>query len=383
MTAGTALGAAAPIVAATAAAAGATATATAGATAGMGKAPTATASPGAIPRTLAIRHTTMHGRLRVEQTAFGLSHLGVTWQGPVAQVRLRTAVGWTEWQTINGCGGGRGDGPGREAGNAVLVAPGVVGYEVWVAGGGSAQVAELNTVDGPATMMTAAAVANGMPLPDGTVCPVPYLSRAAWGADESQRTSEPLTFFPAQTLTVHHSGFGNNDPDPAATVRGIYYNDVTAPDRLFSDIGYQLLIDEAGQVYEGCWTGPDAVPGFGAPGADGRQQMVTGAHVGGWNSGNFGICLLGDLTSRQPTAAARYSLVKVLAALARVCRLDPLGTTNFVNPVNAATKTVKTVPGHRDWAATECPGNAFYPQLPALRTEVARWRALTPRRPGR
>jgi len=44
--------------------------------------------------------------------------------------------------------------------------------------------------------------------------------------------------------------------------------------------------------------------------------MSNGAHVGGFNAGNVGVALLGDLTTARPTPAARGALVQVLAALA-------------------------------------------------------------------
>jgi hypothetical protein len=99
--------------------------------------------------------------------------------------------------------------------------------------------------------------------------------------------------------------------------------------------------------------------------------MVNAAHVGGFNAGNVGVALLGDLTNTEPTAAARQALVTVLASLAKLTASDPLGTTNYVNPISGVTRTVPTLAGHRDWAATECPGNIFYPTLPALRADVA------------
>lgn len=182
------------------------------------------------------------------------------------------------------------------------------------------------------------------------------------------RSSRPA-FFDVQTLTVHHTVTLNSDPDPAATVLAIYFLHCITED--FGDIGYHLLVDQAGTVYEGRYSGPDPLTVFGPRQLGPRPSMVTGAHVGGWNSGNLGVALLGGLTGVQPTAAARASLVRVLAALARTTDRDPLGTTNFVNPVNGTTKTVRTIAGHRDWAPTECPGNTFYPTLPQLREEVA------------
>jgi uncharacterized protein with LGFP repeats len=229
-------------------------------------------------------------------------------------------------------------------------------------------------VDGP-TRAVAAPAATSLSVP-GHQAPVRYLSRAGWGADESLRLNPdgtenwPAEYYPVQTLTVHHTAGQNDDPDPAATMRAIYYYDAITQG--WGDFGYHLAIDEAGTVYEGRYSGADPVPVFGgALGADGRPQMVTGAHVQGFNSGNIGVVLLGNFTSQLPTAAARRSLDVVLAMLAGVAKLDPLGVTNYVNPVSGATKTVDTISGHRDWAATECPGNTFYPQLPSVRQEVA------------
>jgi len=346
-----------------------------------------------VPRTLAVARAVRKGSLRVQETSFELTHLGVAWQGLRPHVRVRTAAGWAQWRAVDGCSGGR-DGRADPGGSALLVVPGTVGYEVSVAGAGSAEITELNTVDGPA-IQQAAAVARVMPLPDGTTCAVPYLSRAAWGADESKRFRSgdeywPAEYFPVQTLTVHHTAGVNNDPDPAATVRAIYHFQAITND--WGDIGYHVIIDEAGRAYEGRWSGPDAVPVFGTTlGTDGRPQMSVGAHVLGYNVGNISVCLLGNYTSRLPTSAAMSSLNAILAGLARVSRLNVLGTTSYVNPVNSNAKTVRTLSGHRNWTATECPGDTFYPQLPALRSSVARrvivpaehprWPSLRPPRP--
>jgi hypothetical protein len=99
--------------------------------------------------------------------------------------------------------------------------------------------------------------------------------------------------------------------------------------------------------------------------------MVTAAHVGGWNSGNLGVALLGNLRTRQPTTAARSSVESVLADLAGRHGLDVLARTDYVNPITAATKNVAVISGHRDWESTECPGTTFYKQLPSVRTNVA------------
>ena len=55
------------------------------------------------------------------------------------------------------------------------------------------------------------------------------LRRADWGADESLRFGAngtetwPSAYYPVQKLIVHHTATQNNDPNPAATIRSIYY----------------------------------------------------------------------------------------------------------------------------------------------------------------
>lgn len=205
-----------------------------------------------------------------------------------------------------------------------------------------------------------------------TLVGLPYFSRADWDADESLRFAPdgtelfPTAFFPVQTLTVHHTVTANDDPDPIGTVASIYEFHAVNPAAAFGDIGYHFLIDELGRVYEGRFSGTDDIPAH-----DEQHRMVNAAHVGGFNAGNIGVALLGDLTLRQPTPAARRSLTRLLAALASAHRLDALGTTAYVNPISGAQKLIRTISGHRDWLATDCPGEVFAPTLEQLRHEVA------------
>jgi hypothetical protein len=197
-----------------------------------------------------------------------------------------------------------------------------------------------------------------------------YRSRAAWGADESLRFNAAgaevwvPTYWPLQTITVHHTADGSTDPDPAARVRSIYRNQAVTSG--FGDIGYQFLIDDTGVLYEGRWSGADGTPGFNAEGL-----MVNGAHVAGYNAGNVGVALLGDFTATLPTDAAYHALVHLLGVLTTWRGIDPLATVRYVNPISGAAATVPAIPGHRNWAATLCPGDRFAPMLGQLREDVA------------
>jgi hypothetical protein len=219
---------------------------------------------------------------------------------------------------------------------------------------------------------------SGMHLPGGLICPVPFMSRSAWGADESLRSTNnggywPEEYYPVQTLTVHHTGFAA-DADPAVTVRDIYTRQTLSGDGKagsvgWGDIGYNLLIDDQGVVYEGRYSGSDQFPVFNPAGA-----MVTGAHVSHYNTGNLGVCLIGYLDDAPATPAAQDSLVKVLAYLASVGQVNPTGPIAYVNQApgyQQYTKNVRGINGHRDWAATDCPGNAFYPLLNGIRSGAA------------
>lgn len=212
--------------------------------------------------------------------------------------------------------------------------------------------------------------------------PIPgVISRAAWGADESLRFDGagderwPREYFPLQKLVVHHTAGRNADPNPAATVRAIYY--FHAVSRRWGDIGYSYLIDEAGRVYEGrhsrdYWNGT-------IPSSDTLTGLaVAGGHAKYHNAGTMGIALLGTFSTRGPTAAAQASLVRMLAWASVKYHLDPRATSTYTNPQTGLKRTVPNITGHRDYQATSCPGGVLYALLPTIRNQVAAARNLWP-----
>ncbi|MFC5662670.1 peptidoglycan recognition family protein [Kitasatospora misakiensis] len=305
------------------------------------------------------------------RTDFPIHYVGISWDGPRRGGAIRLhheETGPGAWQPITaGCAGGP-DVVGKAAvapAAAVLVpAGGAVGYDLRLPdGAANLRSTALDTTAGPARTAAPSATA------PATFCGVEYLSRAAWGADESKRfkngvENSPAKYYPLQTLTVHHTDTPNGDADPAATVRAIYeYHAVTQD---WGDIGYHFLIDEAGRIYEGRWSGDDGIPA-----EDANGKVVTAFHTAGFNSGNLGVALLGTLNTQDATPEARHSLALLLAHITRAHGLDPQAHVTFVNPVNGVTKPVDLISGHRDWLATDCPGGTMYGTLPALRAEVA------------
>ncbi|MYT18522.1 Tat pathway signal protein [Streptomyces sp. SID4951] len=327
-----------------------------------------------IPETRAkAADTTEDVQRAVHRAESPIQYLGLTWIGSKrgASVRFHQedgAVGaWHDLHT--GCAGGV-DGAelidSARAASALVPAGGAFGYELSLPDGAeSVRLIAIDAKQGPMRQVA-------LPAEPTRVLGQRYLSRAAWGADETKRfyedgtESSPPKYYPVQALSVHHTSTPNNDAQPAATVRTIYEEHASKSMKDYGDIAYHFLIDEAGRVYEGRWSGEDGIPAH-----DKEGNAVTAFHTLGYNSGNLGIALLGTFNEQQPTDAARKTLVRLLARLAKAHKLDPAANITFNNPVDNAKKNVPVISGHRDWLATECPGGTLYGGLPALRSEVA------------
>ncbi|MEV0227054.1 peptidoglycan recognition family protein [Streptomyces sp. NPDC050704] len=317
-------------------------------------------TPENFPKTRAKAAT---GEAPVE-AAFPIGYVGLRWAGTRETtgggIRLTDADGGTgAWKSLTG------DGCSDSNGGALLIpADKASGYELKAPDGATGlRSMAIDTTQGPARKVA-------VPTDTTRVRGVAYLSRAAWGADESLRfkadgtENTPTAYYPFQTLTVHHTATVNDDPDPAATMRAIYQLHAITND--WGDIGYHFLIDEAGTIYEGRYSGDDGIP---AHDADGK--LVTAFHAAGFNSGNLGIALLGTLVDQGPTDAARQALTRLVRVLTRFHGVDPKAQVTYTNPVNGTTKDVPEISGHRDWMSTECPGAVMYGELATLRDAVA------------
>ncbi|MDY3128199.1 MAG: N-acetylmuramoyl-L-alanine amidase [Corynebacterium sp.] len=192
---------------------------------------------------------------------------------------------------------------------------------------------------------------NGMP---------PVVSRAGWGAKESQRCSSPTYDSAVRALTLHHTAGSNNyqQKDAIAQVRGIYqYHAATLG---WCDIGYNVLVDKFGTIYEGRFGGLD--------------RAVQGAHVGGFNSGTWGISMMGNYETAQPSQAMLNSVTSIAAWKAAISGFDPAGHANLTSGgfkgSRFAAGTVANVPafhGHADLHFTQCPGKYTISRWPEIR----------------
>lgn len=146
----------------------------------------------------------------------------------------------------------------------------------------------------PTTPTPPVAGGSGNSLPGVTVLP-----RSSWNARAANaKLLDPMTR--VFRITVHHSGeitnIGNQK-DVANLLRAI--QNAHQKGEGYADVGYHYLIDASGRVWQG------------------RDIKYQGAHAGNGalNSGNVGVCLLGDFDSQSLPVAQAKSLVTVLDAL--------------------------------------------------------------------
>lgn len=165
------------------------------------------------------------------------------------------------------------------------------------------------------------------PAPPTTAAPpvaLEVIERAGWGA---RPATSAYGSHAVEHLTVHHTAVALDDNRRApARLRGhqAYHQEQGWP-----DLAYHFAIDRDGNVYE-------ARP-FTAPG-----DTFTSYDP----AGHFLPVLEGNFDDRQPADAQIESLVRLLAwAIAHFgVAVDEIG-------------------GHRDYAATSCPGDAVYEMI--------------------
>ena len=146
-------------------------------------------------------------------------------------------------------------------------------------------------------------------------------------------------------MTLHHSAgwAATTLEEGKAAVKSI--QEFHQDGRGWSDIGYHFLVDMGGNIYQG------------------RPETVLGAHVGGANTGNIGVCILGCYHPPETsiscydemTYSSEQSLIQLYAWISDTYGVEP-----------------KLLKGHRDYfGTTSCPGNNVWAKLPELRSEIS------------
>src|SRR5699024_9972467 len=101
-----------------------------------------------------------------------------------------------------------------------------------------------------------------------------------------------------RSVVIHHTAGTNSysSSESAQLVRGIQrYHTATLG---WADIGYNVLVSKYGQVFEGR--------------GGGLHRNIAGAHAVGFNTGSFGISVMGDHSSTAPPRAAMVALAHLV-----------------------------------------------------------------------
>lgn len=194
------------------------------------------------------------------------------------------------------------------------------------------------------------------------------ITRNEWGADEGYRLDSdgdaiwPVAYKDPKVFIVHHTAGTDGGDDPAATVRAVYYWHAMVLG--WGDIGYNYLIDPAGNIYKGR---------KGKTGVIGGHTYNDIDNVN-YNEGSIGIALLGCFEDTPGACYSQYEMTPEMeAALAKL-----IGSKAAKLEIKPKSKTAlkgtetKRVAGHRDLDYTYCPGSDLYADLYAIRKKAQR-----------
>jgi len=205
------------------------------------------------------------------------------------------------------------------------------------------------------------------------------VSREDWGADESYRFDRkgkeewPRSYHGTRKIVVHHTAVvGSNGVTDLETnkaaVRAVYY--YHAVTQGWGDIGYNALVDAAGNVYEGRY-GTRDIASRTNPTADQIMTLdVEAGHTSGYNMGSFGVSALGDFSNFDLPIAQRQGVEDVVAYVADSRGINTQGNTDFRRYDGTWHNDLNNIIAHRDATATACPGDRFYAQMTSIKTDV-------------
>jgi N-acetylmuramoyl-L-alanine amidase len=298
--------------------------------------------------------------------------LGVEWAGPRGpRIELRTrapGARWSPWARASTLGHGPdrpGDG-GKLFGEPIWTGP---ADQVQVRSSAPVKGLRLHFVAASARASGIAGAAAVLPLARPVLDAGPgqptILAREAWAGGRAPPSGGPA-FGTVKLAFVHHTvspnGYGPSEV-PAMLLSIFDYHRFV---RGFFDIAYNFIVDAYGRVWEAR--------------AGGIDKPVVGAQAGGYNQESTGVAVLGTFMAVVPPPAAIAALERLLAWKLSLHGLRARGRVTVVVAAYDAFYTpfpplahvsLPRVAGHRDGDSTDCPGNAFYAQLPAIRQRVS------------
>ena len=316
-----------------------------------------------------------HGRRTLTGTLRTGRHfnvLGLRWQGDAVtslSVRVRSRRGWGRWTDVpvepeHGPDVGNGEPEAGGRGSDPVWAGQANAVQYRLRGDGRVRDLRFRFVNTEGTATAARRRGGGARASIARpIVPAPgvpaIVTREEWGASKCPPRATP-SYGQVQLAFVHHTVTANDyaPTDSAAMVRAIclYHRNSNG----WNDIGYNLLVDKYGQVFEGRAGGIDA--------------PVVGAQAQGYNAQSAGIANLGTFSTIGQTTAGLDALARILSWKLAVHGLPPTGQVQVVstggslNRYPAGTRvTFERISGHRDGDATSCPGDGLYKQLPQLR----------------
>jgi hypothetical protein len=317
------------------------------------------------------------------RAASSFSTIGVTWgagtaaAGTVVQVRTRTGGRWSAWGDLEVA-----DAPGASDRPNVSVTSGPVhrdgtqpsyvgpsdGYQVQVSNPSGTSPADVQVVavdPGTSPADATAASVEGVPASSASAeASQPTInSRASWQADESLRNCGPDYMSTVKAVVVHHTVSANGYSSSAvpSMIRGIYAYHTNGLG--WCDIGYNVVVDRFGRLWEGRFGG--------------LSLPVMSAATGGFNTDTSSISALGNFDTASAPAAMVDSIARFASWKLGLHRVSPAARTILVSAGGSSTGFpagravgLSTIFGHRDSDLTACPGRYLYAQLATVRARA-------------
>ncbi len=155
-------------------------------------------------------------------------------------------------------------------------------------------------------------------------------SRSEWGATSPNKVCGSVVA--PYRASIHHTASPSSDGgNPHARMQGMqtYHMNTLG----WCDIGYHFVVAQSGEIMQGR-----------------SHSDRPAAHVGGQNSGNVGISMIGNYTSSTPPSVQIENTGKILG---------------WVHDTHGVALNRDAVRGHREWPgqSTSCPGNQGLNQI--------------------